>query len=175
MNSSIGKLIKKYREELKLTAAELGEKIGFSQSSISHVENGRREPSREMLEEIAKVFNMPVERLLEESKSIVDSNDEKITIEDGSAIELLGSVTDIIFIVGTRFSKEALKKDEPEVISRKKMIHEFDSPFIKEEIINFFEEHQEEIINRFAKRIEEERKKIESAKNEYKIETKRNK
>lgn len=50
--------LKKYRKNKNLTIKELSEKSGVSMGYICHLENGTRSnPSKEIMEKIAKVLN----------------------------------------------------------------------------------------------------------------------
>lgn len=52
------------REERRLTQKELAEKLGFSPSTISMYETGKREPDFETLEVIADYFNVSMDYLI---------------------------------------------------------------------------------------------------------------
>lgn len=56
--------IREYRRKNGLTATELGELIGLSQSTISKIENEQTSPKVEWLEKIADVFGCSVNDLL---------------------------------------------------------------------------------------------------------------
>jgi len=62
----LGKKIKLARVELDLTQAELAEKIGAKQKSISRYESCLSMPSIETLVKIAKVLKKPASYFLEE-------------------------------------------------------------------------------------------------------------
>lgn len=62
--------IREYRRENKLTATELGELIGISQSTISKIENGETSPKVEWLEKMADVFGCTVNDLLEKENYV---------------------------------------------------------------------------------------------------------
>lgn len=55
---------KKLRLEWKYTQEEIAQKLGVGKSTISMYENGNREPDFEMLEAIADVFNVDMNRLI---------------------------------------------------------------------------------------------------------------
>ena len=55
----VGGQIKKLRLEKKLTQKEFAEKIKVSRSYLSEVENGRKSPSRQVLDDIIKAFKLP--------------------------------------------------------------------------------------------------------------------
>lgn len=56
---TLGQFIKEMRTEAQLSLRELAAKIGVSAPFLSDVELGRRNPSPEKLEELAKVFKIP--------------------------------------------------------------------------------------------------------------------
>ncbi|MDO4492134.1 MAG: helix-turn-helix domain-containing protein [Lachnospiraceae bacterium] len=59
-----GAIIKELREEKNLTQAELADKIGVSDKTISKWENGRGYPDISLLEPIAAVFNISIAELI---------------------------------------------------------------------------------------------------------------
>jgi transcriptional regulator with XRE-family HTH domain len=58
-------LLKQLREEHNLTQSQMAEKIGYSQQSISFIENGKRSPSTKQLKKISKIFGVSLNNLLE--------------------------------------------------------------------------------------------------------------
>lgn len=58
--------LKGLRKEIGLTQKELSEAIDISQSMIARIENGDREPRKEVKIKIAKYFNVTVEWLFYE-------------------------------------------------------------------------------------------------------------
>ena len=63
MNITLGEKIKKLRQEASLSLRQLAEKVGKTPPFISDIELGRRYPSEEVLEEIAKVLKADVAEL----------------------------------------------------------------------------------------------------------------
>ena len=61
---SIGENIKKYRGTMK--QADFAEKLNVTSVTVSRWENDQNIPSAEMLQNIAQVLNIPVNKLLEE-------------------------------------------------------------------------------------------------------------
>ncbi|WP_096189999.1 helix-turn-helix domain-containing protein [Evansella halocellulosilytica] len=55
----IGDKVKELRKG-KLTQKELGEKLGFSESYMGHLESGRRKISLKMLEKISMIFDVDI-------------------------------------------------------------------------------------------------------------------
>jgi len=72
---SIGDNIKKYRKAQKITQKELAERSNISRSYLADVENGRYNPSLEVLEAIAQALNIPTSELLENNN---ENNDNTI-------------------------------------------------------------------------------------------------
>ena len=49
---------------MKMTQAELGEKLGASKQVFSDMEHGRRSISKAMAKELSKIFDVSVERFI---------------------------------------------------------------------------------------------------------------
>lgn len=62
--STFGERIKKLRTSKKMKQEDLAKKINISKSAIGMYERNEREPSFEMLERIAKYFNVSIDYLL---------------------------------------------------------------------------------------------------------------
>lgn len=60
--------VKELRKERKWSQKELGEKVDVSESFISKVESGKKQPSREVTTKIAEVFNVTTDFLLGRSE-----------------------------------------------------------------------------------------------------------
>ena len=58
--------IRVLRAERKWSQAELAEQIGVSRNSINAIENGRHDPSLPLAFRIAKVFELPVEKVFKD-------------------------------------------------------------------------------------------------------------
>lgn len=103
MDLNIGRKLKKFRIKKKYTLRQLSELSGISVSFISDIENGRRNPSIDTLNSIAKALNVSVDRLLGESVSSIIENRIKelnITLEDlaeraGVSVEYLNKIDNI--------------------------------------------------------------------------------
>lgn len=61
---NIGKRIEEIREQGGLTQSALARAVGTSQSAISQIEAGERNPSYDMLRQIAKALNVSVPHLV---------------------------------------------------------------------------------------------------------------
>ncbi len=53
-----------YRKLMKMTQAELGEKLGVSKQVVSDMEHERRSISKAMAKELARIFTVSVERFI---------------------------------------------------------------------------------------------------------------
>ena len=77
----MGSFLAELRKENNLTQAELGEKLGVTNKSISRWENGNYMPPVEMLEELSNMYGMSINELLsgkklsmEEYKEMAETN-----------------------------------------------------------------------------------------------------
>ncbi|MBQ2602472.1 MAG: helix-turn-helix transcriptional regulator [Oscillospiraceae bacterium] len=77
----MGSFLAELRKENNLTQAELGEKLGVTNKTISRWETGTYMPPVEMLEELSHMYNMTINELLsgkklstEEYKEMAESN-----------------------------------------------------------------------------------------------------
>jgi len=66
MGENIGQVILRLRYEIKLTQMQLGEKLGYSQRTVSHWESGRIEPNIEAIKKLVAFFDVSYEELLED-------------------------------------------------------------------------------------------------------------
>ncbi|MBR4003968.1 MAG: helix-turn-helix transcriptional regulator [Clostridia bacterium] len=57
-------ILKELRKKANLTQKEVAEKIGVQPMTYNYYENGKNEPSIEMLKKIAKVFDVSIDTLL---------------------------------------------------------------------------------------------------------------
>lgn len=81
----VGANIKKYRKG-KMTQAQLGEKIGKTESSIRKYEKGLVEIPWNVLEQIAKILNVKVYELCDES---VDKRPTEEILDDINTTHLI--------------------------------------------------------------------------------------
>ena len=77
----MGSFLAELRKEHKLTQAELGEKLGVTNKTISRWETGNYMPPVEMLEELSNMYGMTINELLsgkklstEEYKEMAETN-----------------------------------------------------------------------------------------------------
>ena len=65
---SLGEVLKKHRTACKMTQEFVAEAIGVSRQAVSKWENGASDPSTSNLLELAKLFHISAEELLNEVK-----------------------------------------------------------------------------------------------------------
>ncbi|QWI52537.1 helix-turn-helix domain-containing protein [Bacillus mycoides] len=76
--------IKELRKERKWSQKELGEKVEVSESFVSKVESGKKQPSREVTTKIAEVLNVTTDYLLGRSEDPeLNEEEDKIVSEEG--------------------------------------------------------------------------------------------
>ncbi|MBQ8156894.1 UDP-N-acetylglucosamine 1-carboxyvinyltransferase [Candidatus Saccharibacteria bacterium] len=80
----IGRLIAAARTRQDMTQAELGEKVGTSQSAINRIEHGKQNASLEIIRKISRALQYPI-------VTVGDTNNQGYRINGGK--ELHGSVT----------------------------------------------------------------------------------
>ena len=78
------KQIKKLRKEAGLTQVELGKKLGMTGVAVNKWELGQRTPSAESIKEIASIFNVTTDFLLNDGKRQEGSKEY-----DDDALEIL--------------------------------------------------------------------------------------
>lgn len=61
---SVGHNIKRRREELKMSQAEVAEKVGITQAMLCWIERETKNPSLQVGVEIAKVLNCDIRELM---------------------------------------------------------------------------------------------------------------
>ena len=74
-----GERIRELRKERVITNYEMAERLGISRNTLTNWERGEKEPhSVEILEEMAKVLNVPLEILLVDEKEVNLENNPAI-------------------------------------------------------------------------------------------------
>jgi transcriptional regulator with XRE-family HTH domain len=68
IGQQVGRRLKKFREARGLTQAQLGDLLGKQDEAISNFERGRVYPSLRTLEQLARIFEVPVKDFFEESQ-----------------------------------------------------------------------------------------------------------
>ncbi|MCM1506180.1 MAG: helix-turn-helix domain-containing protein [Ruminococcus flavefaciens] len=64
MNNSFHKVLKELRAESKKTQTEVAKELNITQRTYSNYETGRREPSIDMLIDIANYYKIPIDVLV---------------------------------------------------------------------------------------------------------------
>jgi transcriptional regulator with XRE-family HTH domain len=67
--------LKQARKAKKMNTEEVAKKFGVSSTHYNDIENGRRNPSIQLSMEIAKFFDLPLEKFLEERTKFMKSED----------------------------------------------------------------------------------------------------
>lgn len=89
----IGKNIRKYRKNNKLTQSELAKKIGRTESSIRKYEKGIVKIPMSLLEKIAEAFDVKLSNLCEKEPLIITNADRIRNMTDEELEEWLTSIT----------------------------------------------------------------------------------
>lgn len=86
--------VKELRRERKWSQKELGEKVDVSESFISKVESGKKQPSRDVTTKIAEVLNVTTDYLLGRSEDTraTEEQDKKSTIMGKKIEELIAQL-----------------------------------------------------------------------------------
>ena len=100
----LGEKIKKYREEKKMTQAEVAEVLGVKPATISKYEAGTLEPNIESLKKLAELFGVSVDELLKEDEFDVSKINVLEVLREQKEMKLKGNLyhnTQIIFAYNT--------------------------------------------------------------------------
>lgn len=83
--------LRELRNEKGLSQAEMGNLLKITRQAYSHYENGKREPTQEILKEISKILNCSIDYLLG------NTNDPRTLDEqlDGIDFALYGETKDL--------------------------------------------------------------------------------
>lgn len=71
LKETVGKNITKLRKEAKIRQEELAERVGITSSTLSKIENGEGSVKLDLLEKIAKIFQLDVVDLMYEDDVFV--------------------------------------------------------------------------------------------------------
>ena len=63
VNTALGSVVRRRREELRMSQENLAYKSGFDRTYISGIERGRRNPSLKTLERLADALDLDLETL----------------------------------------------------------------------------------------------------------------
>ena len=80
---SIGENIKKIRKDKGLQQKQVALELNVDQSNYNKIENGKREPSIDLLNKLANLFGVSVDDILNPDKDLP----KEITIEDKTTLE----------------------------------------------------------------------------------------
>ena len=89
---NLGSALKEIRVRRGKTQIEVVEKVGLSQTYLSQIENGFKEPSPEMLRSLCKFYKMPVVAVVWMATESTDIPFKK----RGAFIEIAPSVNELI-------------------------------------------------------------------------------
>lgn len=70
----IGEVLRKMRGIYGYSASEMSKNIGISNSYLSEIENGKKEPSLELLEKYADIFGIKVSSLMLMSENVTSKD-----------------------------------------------------------------------------------------------------
>ncbi|AZB23756.1 XRE family transcriptional regulator [Chryseobacterium bernardetii] len=88
VNTTIGKRIRKYREEKSLSQEELAEKLHISRSTYQRIENGETNSWINHIENICTTLDVSMEDILkpEEGYTQINSNNTEQTNDNGGGV-----------------------------------------------------------------------------------------
>lgn len=81
---TVGQKIKQIRKDKGLQQKSVAAEVGLDQSNYNKIENGRREPSVEVLQKLAVIFGVTVDELLNPDDN---KNPTPVTVEDKTITE----------------------------------------------------------------------------------------
>jgi ribosome-binding protein aMBF1 (putative translation factor) len=68
--AALGRAIRLRREELAISQQDLGLEVGYDQSWVSHIENGRTNPAYGTVDRLARALGWPMSRLVALAESV---------------------------------------------------------------------------------------------------------
>jgi transcriptional regulator with XRE-family HTH domain len=80
---NVGDNIKKLRKEKGLQQKQMALELGIDQSNYNKIENGKREPSLDLLNKLAGLFGVSVDDILNPDKELP----KEVTVEDKTTTE----------------------------------------------------------------------------------------
>lgn len=121
--SVFGERLKELRKESELTQKELADKLSISSSAVAMYERGNREPSFEIMEEIADLFNVDMNFLLGKSQernatqinikiSAGGENEQKESLADTEYQEACAKATELFSQLSEEERKQVLAYGE---------------------------------------------------------------
>lgn len=100
----LGEKIKKYRENQRMTQAEVAEALGIKSATVSKYEFGTLEPNIESLKRLAELFEVSIDELLKEDKFDVSQINILEVLREQKNMKLKGNLyhnTQITFAYNT--------------------------------------------------------------------------
>lgn len=85
MNTTIGKRIRKYREEKSLSQEELAEKLHISRSTYQRIENGETNSWINHIENICTTLDVSMEDILKPEEGYVQMNNNNDSSNDNGS------------------------------------------------------------------------------------------
>lgn len=82
---NVGDNIKNLRKEKGLQQKQIAIELGIDQSNYNKIENGKREPSLDLLNKLAGLFGVSVDDILNPGKELP----KEVTVEDKTTMEQL--------------------------------------------------------------------------------------
>jgi len=77
----LGETLKRTRNIYGMTASQMSKRLGISASYLSEIENGKKQPSVELLQKYADIYGIKLSSLILLSESIDEAKEKK----DGTA------------------------------------------------------------------------------------------
>lgn len=151
MDNNLGKNIKERREYLKMTMAELAEKIGVSQPYLSQIETGKRKASLKIQNALNEVLGLD---LSDDEKT----NDKKMIITGALLTTEIG-VTEISFKITTSIIDKYSDASDDE-LKKVNGRYGFETSIIVNTITEFLEKNEEVLREEIINNLKEELDKL---------------
>ncbi len=100
----LGENLKRYRENLKMTQAEVAEALGIKSATVSKYESGALEPNIEALKKLAELFDVYIDELLKEDVFDIAKINVLEVLREQKDMKLKGNLyhnTQILFAYNT--------------------------------------------------------------------------
>lgn len=102
----LGENLKRYRENLKMTQAEVAEALGIKSATVSKYESGALEPNIEALKKLAELFDVSIDELLKEDVFDIAKINVLEVLREQKDMKLKGNLyhnTQILFAYNTNY------------------------------------------------------------------------
>lgn len=100
----IGSKLKILRNARRMTQKELGELLDYSESYISHIEKGNRNPSIKDLQKLTKIFNVSIDYFFDKVMPPTASTHFRADVKSASA----GEDDDRVFKEFVQYAKKII-------------------------------------------------------------------